>query len=117
MHPPEVLSSQSTTPMGGASILRLHLLPNVMAAVIVISTVNLGFAILTEATLSFLGLGEPPPSPSWGQMLGGKGRDYFEVAPWMPVFPGIAITLAVLGFNLLGDALRDEWDPRLRGSR
>lgn len=98
-------------------IVARHLLPNVMAPIVVISTVNLGFAILTEATLSFLGLGEPPPTPSWGQMLGGKGRDYFEVAPWMPIFPGLAITIAVLGFNLLGDALRDEWDPRLRGSR
>jgi peptide/nickel transport system permease protein len=102
---------------GHVRMLGRHLLPNVMAPVIVISTINLGFAILAEATLSFLGLGEPPPTPSWGQMLGGKGRDYFEVAPWMAVFPGIAITVAVLGFNLLGDTLRDLLDPRLRGSQ
>ncbi len=97
-------------------IMLRHLLPNVLAPLIIISTINLGFAILAEATISFLGLGEPPPTPSWGQMLGGKGRDYFEVAPWMAVFPGLAITIAVLGFNMLGDTLRDMLDPRLRGS-
>lgn len=102
----------------GASGLRIavfHILPNVFAPIIVLATVRLGVAILTEASLSFLGIGTPPPQPSWGEMLSQRGRLYFEVAPWMALFPGLAITLAVLGINFFGDALRDVLDPRLRG--
>src|SRR5262245_12647482 len=91
-----------------------HILPNVLAPLIVQVSVSLAYAILTEAALSYLGLGTQPPAPSWGTMLN-EGRTYLETAPWMSVFPGLAIMLAVLGFNLLGDGLRDALDPQLRG--
>lgn len=96
-------------------IMIVHLLPNVMAPLIVMSTLGLAFAILLEASLSFLGLGSPPPTPAWGSMLSQEGQIYFETAPWLAVFPGLAITITVLGFNVLGDALRDVLDPRLKG--
>lgn len=99
----------------GRIILR-HLLPNVAATIIVLASLNVGSAILFEAALSFLGLGVQPPEPSWGNMLSGPARQYFEVAPWMAIFPGVAISLAVLGFNLFGDTLRDAFDPRLKGA-
>jgi peptide/nickel transport system permease protein len=104
----------------GASHLRIilrYILPNVMAPIIIIATIGLGFAILAESALSFLGLGVPPPYPSWGEMLSGSGRSYMYQAPWMAIWPGVAISLAVFGFNMLGDALRDLLDPRLRGGR
>jgi peptide/nickel transport system permease protein len=82
--------------------------------VLILATAGIGNAILIEASLSFLGLGTPPPHASWGRELSGAGRQYFEIAPWMAVAPGAAIMLAVLGFNLLGDAIRDVFDPRLR---
>ncbi len=88
-----------------------HVLPNVAAPLIVQSTIAFSFAILTEAALSFLGLGAQPPDPSWGSMLAG-GRRFVEQAPWMAIFPGFAIMIAVLGFNLMGDWLRDVLDPR-----
>ena len=96
------------------AIIWRHVLPNIMAPVVVVATAGLARAILVEASLSFLGLGTQPPTPSWGADLSGPGRTYFEVAPWLAIFPGIAVSLAVLGINLLGDALRDIWDPRLR---
>ena len=89
---------------------------NVTATLIIIATIGLGGFILVESALSFLGFGVPPPYPSWGAMLSGSGRSYFYTAPWMAVWPGAAISLAVFGFNMLGDALRDVLDPRLRGS-
>lgn len=101
----------------GAGALRViirHILPNVLAPLIVQVSVSLAYAILIEAALSYLGLGTQPPAPSWGTMLN-EGRTYLETAPWMSVFPGIAIMLAVLGFNLLGDGLREVLDPQLRG--
>ena len=101
----------------GAGPLRMafrHILPNVMAPLIVQVSIGLAYAILTEAALSYLGLGTQPPAPSWGTMLN-EGRTYLETAPWMSVFPGVAIMLAVLGFNLLGDGLREVLDPQLRG--
>jgi len=104
----------------GASHLRIilcYILPNIMAPIIIITTVSLGFTILIESTLSFLGFGVPPPYPSWGEMLSGSGRSYMHKAPSMATWPGIAISLAVFGFNMLGDALRDLLDPRLRGGR
>ena len=91
-----------------------HILPNVTAPIIVIATLALGQAILAEAALSFLGVGVQPPNPAWGSMLSGHSRTYMLVAPWMAIFPGLAIFLTVLGWNLLGDALRDAWDPRFR---
>ncbi|MPZ98601.1 MAG: ABC transporter permease subunit [Dehalococcoidia bacterium] len=94
-----------------------HIVPNIMAPVIVVATLGLGNVILAEAALSFLGFGIPPPTPAWGGMLSGTARDYMYIAPWMMIFPGIAITLTVFGFNMYGDALRDLLDPRLRGSR
>lgn len=97
-------------------IITRHLLPNVVATIIVLATLNVGSAILFEAALSFLGLGIQPPEPSWGNMLSGPARQYFEVAPWMAIFPGLAISLAVLGFNLFGDTLRDAFDPRLKSA-
>ncbi|MBI4498095.1 MAG: ABC transporter permease [Chloroflexi bacterium] len=95
-------------------ILMFHMLPNAMAPYIILATAELGGAILIEASLSFLGLGTPPPHPSWGAMLSGAAQQYAQRAPWMAIFPGLAITGAVFGFNLLGDALRDVLDPRLR---
>jgi len=95
-------------------ILVTHILPNVTAPILIIASIWLGNAILIEATLSFLGLGTQPPTPSWGLMLSSTGRAFMEQAPWLAIFPGLAISLAVLGFNLFGDTLRDAWDPRLR---
>jgi peptide/nickel transport system permease protein len=91
-----------------------HVLPNTLAPLIVLATAQLGSAILTEASLSFLGLGVPEPFPSWGRMLSESAAEYVRTAPWLVVFPGIAISLAVFGTNLFGDALRDILDPRLR---
>ena len=104
----------------GASHLRIilcYILPNIMAPIIIVATNALGAVILVEATLSFLGFGVPPPYPSWGEMLSGSGRSYMYKAPWMAIWPGVAISLAVFGFNMLGDALRDLLDPRLRGAQ
>jgi ABC-type dipeptide/oligopeptide/nickel transport system permease subunit len=91
-----------------------HILPNVTAPILIIASIWLGNAILIEASLSFLGLGTQPPIPSWGLMLSSTGRAFMEQAPWLAIFPGLAISLAVLGFNLFGDTLRDAWDPKLR---
>jgi peptide/nickel transport system permease protein len=94
-----------------------HILPNTIGPFIVLCTAQLGSAILVEATLSFLGMGIPEPYPSWGRMLSVSAAEYAQKAPHLVMFPGIAISLAVFGSNLLGDALRDTLDPRLRGSR
>ena len=94
-----------------------HILPNTVGPFIVLCTAQLGSAILVEATLSFLGMGVPEPYPSWGRMLSVSAAEYAQKAPHLVMFPGIAISLAVFGSNLLGDALRDTLDPRLRGSR
>jgi peptide/nickel transport system permease protein len=91
-----------------------HIVPNIMAPYLIVLTAQLGSAILTEASLSFLGLGTSEPTPSWGLMLSGGAPMYAEKAPWLAVFPGLAISLAVFGFNLLGDSLRDALDPKLR---
>jgi peptide/nickel transport system permease protein len=98
----------------GRVILR-HVLPNVVATLIILATIGLGAVHLAQYALSYLGVGVPPPHPSWGSMLSGSGRTYMFRAPWMAVWPGAAISLAVFGFNMLGDALRDVLDPRLRG--
>jgi peptide/nickel transport system permease protein len=95
-------------------VIALHVLPNTFATYIVLVTVNISYAIVVEASLSFLGLGTPPDEPSWGAMLT-AGSQAVEAAPWMFLFPGLAISLTVFGLNLLGDAIRDLTDPRLRG--
>jgi peptide/nickel transport system permease protein len=92
-----------------------HVLPNTLAPLIVLATAQLGSTILTEASLSFLGLGIPEPYPSWGRMLSESAAEYVRTAPWLVIFPGLAISLAVFGTNLFGDALRDILDPRQRG--
>lgn len=95
------------------AIMIRHILPNCMAPILVVFTLEMARLALMEASLSFLGLGVPPPTPTWGRMLS-EGRDYMTVAPWTVFFPGVAIMLLVLGINLLGDGLRDALDPRLR---
>jgi peptide/nickel transport system permease protein len=100
--------------MGEARIAVRHVLPNTLAPLIVLATAQLGSAILTEASLSFLGLGIPEPYPSWGRMLSESAAEYVRTAPWLVIFPGVAISLTVFGTNLLGDAMRDILDPRQR---
>jgi peptide/nickel transport system permease protein len=99
------------------AILRRHVLPNIVAPILILATVNLGAVILIEAALSFLGFGVPPPRPSWGGMLSTAGVVHMLRAPWLAFWPGVALSLAVFSANMLGDALRDILDPRLRGSR
>ena len=90
-----------------------HILPNVIAPIIVQTSLSLAFAILAEAALSFLGLGVQPPNPAWGRMLS-EGRGFFQQAPWMAIFPGLAIFVTVFAFNAFGDGLRDALDPQQR---
>lgn len=111
-----VHAAQST----GASLPRIlwrHILPNVMAPVIVLFTTRVGAVILAESGLAFLGLGVPPPAPTWGGMLSGSGRSFMYLAPWLALAPGLCITIVVYAINVFGDALRDLLDPRMRGSR
>src|SRR3990172_10250588 len=98
----------------GGRILRLHILPNTAVSLSVVWTIRMGFVILVAASLSFLGLGVQPPVPEWGSMLSGA-REFLRSSPSLAVYPGLAIVGLTLGFNLLGDALRDALDPRLRG--
>ena len=99
--------------MGGIRIMFLHVLPNCLGPIVVLATVLLGNVILTEATLSFLGMGIQPPLASWGGMIA-DGNEYLMFAPWMSVWPGIFLLFTMLSFNLLGDGLRDHLDPRGR---
>jgi len=96
-------------------ILVRHVLPNIMATVIVMFSILVPFIILAEASLSFLGFGVPPPTPSWGGMLTGSGRAYMFMNPWIVIWPGLALSIVVYGINIFGDAVRDILDPRLRG--
>lgn len=98
-------------------ILLRYVIPNIFPTILIIATVQLGAAILAESSLQFLGFGIPPPVPSWGGMLSGVARTYITKAPLLSVWPGLAIGITVFGFNMLGDALRDVLDPRLRGTR
>jgi peptide/nickel transport system permease protein len=99
---------------GHMRIIMRHMVPNVMAPFLIMITAFVGQAILLEASLSYLGLGVQEPTPAWGLMLQGGAEEYAESAPWIAIFPGIAISLAVFGFSLFGDAVRDELDPKLR---
>jgi peptide/nickel transport system permease protein len=110
----EYIMAAESTGAGTRHILRQHMLPNVLAPWLIIATAGFGAAIVAEASLSFLGLGVPPPHPSWGGMLSGNVQQYAESAPHMIIWPGVFLSFAVFGFNLFGDAVRDVMDPRLR---
>lgn len=101
---------------GSGRIMFRHILPNTLATYIVFATITLGWAIIVEASLSFLGLGTPPDVPSWGGMLALASRQWIEVSPWLVLFPALALSVVVIAFNVLGDSLRDILDPRLRGT-
>jgi len=106
---------ESTAALGASPLrlIALHVLPNVASPIIVRASIGMGFTILTAAALGFLGLGPPPPTPVWGSMIA-EGRNFIVMAPHVSTFPGIALMLAIVGLNLLGDGLRDTLDPRLR---
>jgi peptide/nickel transport system permease protein len=97
-------------------VMMRHILPNVVAPILILVSAGFGAAILIEGALSFLGLATQPPDASWGLMLS-RGRESIETSPWLALFPGLAIAITVLSFNMLGDVVRDVLDPRLRGSR
>ena len=101
------------TPTG--QILTRHVLPNIMAPIIIVFSINVGGVIISAASLSFLGFGLPPGIPDWGGMLSREGREYMEMAPRLALWPGLCLTIVVYSLNMLGDALRDLLDPRLRG--
>ena len=111
--------SEAARAMGASHtrIMLRHILPNAMAPIIVIGTIGLGTFILSEAAISFLGFGIPPPNPTWGGMLTGHYPQYMHRAPWLVIWPGVALTATVFAFNMFGDAMRDLLDPRLRGNR
>ena len=98
-------------------ILIRHVLPNIMAPIIIVFSINIGGVIIAEASLSFLGFGLPPEIPSWGSMLSGEGRKYMEQAPWLALWPGLCLTIVVYALNMFGDAMRDLLDPRLRAGQ
>lgn len=108
------IDAARTCGYSNSRIIMRHMVPNVMAPFLIILTAFMGQAILIEASLSYLGLGVQEPTPAWGLMLRGGAEEYAESAPWMAIYPGLAISLAVFGFNLFGDALRDALDPKLR---
>ena len=109
----EYIEAARASGSGSLKIIAIHVLPNTMAPLVIVTTIGVANAILIEAALSFLGLGVPPPAPSWGNILS-DGRNFITQAPWLTIFPGLAISLAVLGFNTLGDGLRDVLDPKLK---
>lgn len=109
------ISAAEVTGCSTWSILTNHVFRNISASIIILFSTNIGSVILTESSLSFLGYGIPPPTPSWGSMIAGPGRTYMLLAPWMGVWPGVALGLVVWGTNMFGDAVRDLLDPRLKG--
>jgi peptide/nickel transport system permease protein len=111
----QFVEASRTVGAADARILTFHIVPTIFPPVLVLASIVVGAAVLIEASLGFLGLGVPPPAPSWGNMLSGAGRQFFVMAPWLAIAPGLAIALVVLAFNLFGDALRDAIDPKLRG--
>lgn len=113
----EFVDAARSTGAGTARILLRHILPSCLTPYIVVMSVSLGWAIVVEASLSFLGLGPPPPTPSWGAMLSNEGRQYLLQAPWLALAPGFVITVAVFGLSLFGEAISDALDPRLQRSR
>jgi len=115
----ETMYTHAAQSMGASNmrILIRHVLPNVMPVIIVLFTTRVGATILAEAGLSFLGLGVPPPAPTWGSMLSGTGRTYMYLGPWLALAPGLCLTIVVYAINVYGDALRDLLDPRMRGAR
>jgi peptide/nickel transport system permease protein len=113
LHDADYVVAARSAGAGNMRLLIRHIGPNMLTPIIIQASLSVAFAILTEASLSFLGLGVQPPTPSWGFMLN-QGRDYIGQAPWLAIFPGITIFLVVMAFNLLGDAVRDALDPRLR---
>jgi peptide/nickel transport system permease protein len=108
----EYIEAARSEGAGAGRILLRHVLPNCIPALIVQGSISFSQILLAEAALSFLGLGEPPPTPTWGAMLS-EGKDFLTTAPWVAIFPGLCISAAVLGLNLVGDTLRDVLDPRL----
>lgn len=116
MNEPYVEAARS---LGGTNfhLMLRHILPNIMPVVIIITSLGIGGVILAEASLAFLGLGVPPPTPTWGRMMSTEGRDFMLIAPWIVLAPTLALTIVVWSFNIFGDALRDVMDPRLRGAR
>jgi peptide/nickel transport system permease protein len=98
-------------------IILMHIIPNIFPTILVLFSIGIGANIVAEASLSFLGYGVPPPSPTWGGMMSAEGRVYMIVDPWILVAPTVALAIVVYAMNMFGDALRDELDPRLRGSR
>ena len=110
-----VLAARAVGASPGRIVLR-HIVPNCFALFLILATLNLGFAIIVEASLSYLGVGVPPNIASWGGMLADAGNSFIKTAPWLAVFPGVAIAMVVMSVNLFGDALRDVLDPRLRGT-
>jgi peptide/nickel transport system permease protein len=108
----EYVAAARASGVGEWAIIRRHILPNILSPLLIQGTIQFAVAILAEAGLSYLGLGTQPPDPSWGRMLN-EAQTFMELAPWMAIFPGIAIAWAVLGFNLLGDGLRDTLDPKM----
>jgi len=110
----EYVSAAGALGSGTLRVLARHIFPNILSPIIVMATLTIGFTIVETAGLSFLGLGASPPTPEWGSMLA-TGRSYMLTAPWIATFPGLAILVTVVGFNLIGDGLRDLLDPRLRG--
>ena len=111
----DYVEAARTIGAGNVRIAFRHILPNLLPIVIILTSISMAAAVLAEATLSFLGVGVPPPAPAWGSMLSGTARVYFLSAPWFAIWPGVFISLTVLSWNLAGDALRDILDPRLRG--
>jgi ABC-type dipeptide/oligopeptide/nickel transport system permease subunit len=110
----EYVVAAETIGVSKTRILFVHVLPNVLSSILVLATLDMAFVIIFESSLTFLGLGIQPPTPTWGYMLS-EGRNYLQESPWMSIFPGAAIILTVVGINLLGDWLRDTLDPSLRG--
>ena len=116
LRPKEFVEAARTLGAGDARVMVRHILPNTLGPIIVLASLRLAFAVLSEASLSFLGLGAQPPTPTWGSMLN-AGRNVLEHAPWVSLFPGLAIFLTVFGFSVVGDGIRDALDPRLKAGR
>jgi peptide/nickel transport system permease protein len=116
IRPREFVEAARVLGAGSARVMVRHILPNTLGPIVVLASLRLAFAVLSEASLSFLGLGAQPPTPTWGSMLN-AGRNYLEQAPWVSFFPGLLIFLTVFGFSVLGDGVRDALDPRLKAGR